>query len=135
MVTVEAACGSDLKPRFKSNLCTVVPVTTVTKLTFRGFRHHVLESFTLTSHKYPPTSPPFAGVLYSIALQNLAATTGFTPIPSSSFEALHLLIDTNLWDVGCPIHPCGDEFSLNPTSSRAGNFAASLSITMGLRDW
>lgn len=32
--TMEAAYGSDLKPRFKSNLCTVVPVTTVTKLVF-----------------------------------------------------------------------------------------------------
>lgn len=132
---MEAACGSDLKPRFKSNLCTVVPVTTVTKLTFHGFRHHALESFSLTSHKYPPTSPPLAGALSCIGLQNLAATTGFAPILSSSFEALHLLIDKNLCDVGCPIHPGGDEFPLNPTSGRAGNFAASLSITMGLRDW
>lgn len=132
MVTMEAA---DLKPRFKSKLrrITVVPVTTVTKLTFNGFRHHALGSSTLTSHKYPPPSPPFAGVLYCFSESR--SHTGFAPIPNSPFEALRLLIDTNLSDVGCPNHPGGDKFPLNPTGGRAGNFAATLSITMGLRDW
>lgn len=107
----------------------------MTTVPFQGIRHHALESFTPTSHKYPPISPHFAGVLSSILLQNLAATTSFAPIPSSPFEAPELLIDTILCDVGCPIHPGVDEFSLDPTSGRSGNFTATLSIAMGLRDW
>lgn len=132
MVTMEAA---DLKPRFKSKLrrITVVPVTTVTKLTFHGFRHHALGSFTITSHKYPPTSPPFAG--FPHCFPESRSHTGFALIQNSPFEALRLLIDTNFCDVGCPNHPCGDKFPLNPTGGWAGNFAATLSITMGLRDW
>lgn len=91
--------------------------------------------FITTSHKYPQPSLS-AGVIFCIALQNPpAVTAGFALIQSSPFEALRLLIEANLCDVGCPIHPGGDEFPLNPTSGRAGNFTATLSITMGLWYW
>lgn len=40
---MEAAYGSDLKPRFYIQIPTVVLVTAVTKLSFHGFRHHALE--------------------------------------------------------------------------------------------